>query len=200
MMYPVMLNVAGKLCVVIGGGKTALRKAVKLCECGANVKVVSREFHDGFSKLDAKIVKKEYDISDISDAFIVIAATDDDTVNRKIVSDARTLVILTSDTADAELSDFVSPASVSSGDLTLSVSTGGVFPALAKKLCGMKAADMGFYESILPILKKYRDVILSSGYEAARKKELTEYMVSDDMLLCAREDIKLFEEKIKEKI
>lgn len=193
-MYPVMLNVSGKLCTIIGGGRIALRKARKLIQSGANVNVISLEFCDGFDGVEK--TKKSYETSDLDNSFLVIAATDNSELNKKIANDANSKNILVSLVDDINLSDFVSPASTRSGDVTISVSTNGKFPALAKKLCKIKSDDLSLYSKIIPILEKYRQQIISENRDT--KSEIISKMISDEMLEFAKEDITLFEQKLKE--
>lgn len=195
-MYPVMLNVEGKKCVVIGGGSVALRKAAKLRNCGAEVIAVSPEFCGSFDGIEK--IKKRYEPSDIAGSFLVIAATDDKDLNLEIAADAKRQNILVSLADNAEISDFVSPASRNIGDITLAVSTNGKFPALSKKLCDILSEDIGFYNDILPTLEKYREKIIAEYGDS--KQEIISYMVSDEMLDTARKDLPFFEQKIKEKI
>lgn len=195
-MYPVMLDVRGKKCVVIGGGSVALRKAAKLRSCGAEVTAVSPEFCGDFEGIEK--IKKRYEPSDIAGSFIVIAATDDKDLNSQIAADAKNLKILVSLADNAEMSDFMSPASRDIGDITLSVSTNGKLPALSKKLCDILSEDIGLYNDILPVLEKYRKEIIAKHGDS--KHEIISYMVSDEMLDIARKDLLLFEQKIKEKI
>lgn len=194
MMYPIMLNIEGRQCTVIGGGKVALRKAKKLKEYGGAVKAVAPEFTEGFDGI--KTIKKSYAPEDIENSFLVIAATNDKELNKQIAADAKSMNILVSLADDSAASDFVSPASVSGGDITLSVSTGSKFPLLAKKLCAIKSEDLALYNEILPILEKYRQRIISENYD--NKKDLLEYLISDKMLEIAKQDTMLFEKKIKE--
>ena len=196
MMYPVMLNIEGKECTVIGGGKVALRKAKKLKNCGGAVTVIAPEFVEGFD--DIKTIRKYYTADDIKNSFLVIAATNDKELNLQIAKDAKSLNILVSLADDSGASDFVSPATATVGDITLSVSTNSKFPLLSKKLCTVKSADLEIYNSILPVLEKYRQQIISEKGDT--KKDLLEYMISDEMLETARRDITLFEQKIKEKL
>lgn len=195
-MYPVMLNIEGRQCTVIGGGKVALRKAKKLKACGGAVTAIAPEFTAGFDGI--KTIRKSYAADDIKNSFLVIAATNDSALNKQIAADAKSLNILVSLADDSSASDFVSPASAAIGDITLSVSTGSKFPLLAKKLCAVKSADLALYNSILPILEKYRQQIINENRDT--KKELLEHLISDEMLEAAKEDTALFERKIKEKL
>lgn len=189
-MYPIMLNVQDRLCVIIGGGKVALRKAKKISESGAKVKVISADFIDGFKNFTT--VRKEYSASDIDNAFLVIAATNNRELNKQIAKDARKSNILVSLADNADYSDFTFPAFVTEGDMTFAVSTNGKFPLLAKKLCSEKSDDISFYNSLIPVLEKYRNIISD--------KDILEFMISDEMLKKAKENIALFEQAIKEKL
>lgn len=194
MMYPVMLNLKDKMCVVIGGGKTALRKAKKLRECGAEITVVSPAFCEGFEELNIVCKTKEYDKSDLDGIFLAIAATDSREVNLKIREDAKALGILVSLVDAPELSDFVSPASKSDGNITIAVSTNGAFPLLSKKLCEIKSEDISLYSAILPILKKQRRKIIADNGDTKKLNVL----ISEEMLELAKKDISLFEKRIEE--
>ena len=191
-MYPVMLNVFDRLCTVVGGGKVALHKAEKLAESGARVRVVSMSFIDGFETFET--LRKKYAPSDIEGSFLVIAAADDMDLNKKIADDARGRNILTAVADNAAYSDFISPASVTSGDITLSVSTNGKFPMLAKKLCLEKSEELDFFSGILPLLSECRRRVIEMN--RTDKSELLEFMLSDEMLGYAVGDRKLFEKKL----
>lgn len=193
-MYPVMLNIEGRKCTIIGGGKVALRKAKKLKEYGGDVTAVASEFCAGFDNINT--IQKFYEPSDITNSFLVIAATNDKNLNIKIAQDAKHQNILVSLTDNSELSDFISSCTHTSGDISVSISTSGKFPLLSRKLCEIKSHDLKFYDSILPILEKYRQKIIAENRDT--KKELLECLISDDMLEIAKANIEQFENKIKE--
>ncbi len=50
-LYPINLDVTGKPCVVVGGGKVALRKILGLLTAGARVKVIAPEICAGVEEL-----------------------------------------------------------------------------------------------------------------------------------------------------
>lgn len=193
-MYPIMLNIDGKKCTVIGGGKVALRKAKKLLECGGDVTVISSGFTDGFD--DFNTVGKEYEKSDLLGAFLITAATDDKELNRQITSDAREMKILAYAVDDAEYSDFILPASKTAGDITVAASTNGAYPFLAKRLRDEISRDIEFYNSLLPYLEECRKKILASDRED--KKEILKSLVSDEMIELARKDIEAYKIKLTE--
>ncbi|MBR0089884.1 MAG: bifunctional precorrin-2 dehydrogenase/sirohydrochlorin ferrochelatase [Clostridia bacterium] len=177
-MYPIMLNINNKKCVVVGGGAVALRKANKLRECGGNVVVISPEFADGFEGFTT--VKKEYDRRDLEGAFVVTAATNDKELNRQITADARKMKILAYAVDDAEVSDFILPASKTVGDITVAASTNGKYPYLAKRIRDEISDNIAIYNSILPYLAKERKKILAS--DTADKKGELKSLITDESI------------------
>jgi len=172
-MYPVMLNLEGRRCVVVGGGRAALMKAARQRECGADVTVISPEFIERFEDFDTKT--KKYESSDIKGAFLVTAATGDKVLNRKIAADARERGILIYAVDDPANSDIILPAAAREGDITVTVSTNGGYPYLAKKLRDKFAKEIIPYAALLPKLTAFRSEILkkaSSDKHRILKKEL----------------------------
>ena len=159
LMFPIMLNIHGRKCTVAGGGNVAERKVKTLLKYGADVTAVSPVFKDGFPNV--KRLEKEYSSSDIENSFLVIAATDNKEVNQTIYNDAKKRNILVSLSDDTEHSDFILPSSKNYDDIMISVSTNGKSPALAKKISQIKSNDLEFYASILPIIEKYRSILIS---------------------------------------
>lgn len=187
-MYPIMLDIKNKKCTVIGGGKTALRKAKKLYEYGARVTVISPDFCDDFEF--AEKIEDKYNVKYIENSFLIITASNDRELNQAAARDAKARGILVSLTDNLEQSDFVSPCSKKTGSITISVSTDGKYPLLAKKLCGIKACDIGFYNDLLSVLEKYRQRILQERGDT--KIELLSLPVSDEMIELAKTDMTAF--------
>nr|MBF0221515.1 bifunctional precorrin-2 dehydrogenase/sirohydrochlorin ferrochelatase [Desulfobulbaceae bacterium] len=138
MFYPAYLDIKGRECVVVGGGRVALRKVRGLLECNASVSVVSPILHAELAALHAqgKIIwhEKKYSKGDIVGAFLVIAATNDQGAQEEVFHDARQLNTLLNVADVPEKCNFILPARVQRGSLSISVSTGGKSPALAKML------------------------------------------------------------------
>jgi precorrin-2 dehydrogenase/sirohydrochlorin ferrochelatase len=131
--YPLMLDVTGRLVVIVGGGAVAVRKARGLIDCGAKrVRCVSPAFHPDVPDVIER-VESRYDPRHLDGATLVFAATDDPAVNAAVVRDARARGVLVNRadaTDDNETSDFSTPAKFVSGAVTVTVSGGGS-PALA---------------------------------------------------------------------
>lgn len=136
--YPVNLNIAGRRCLVVGGGAVAERKAAALLAAGARVAVLSPALTPGLAALAAagRVVHHPgaYRPGVIEDCFIVICATDDPAVNHRAAEEARAGGALVNVVDAPELCDFTVPAQVARGDLLITVSTGGGSPALSRRL------------------------------------------------------------------
>jgi precorrin-2 dehydrogenase/sirohydrochlorin ferrochelatase len=134
--YPVFLDLKGKACLVVGGGKVAERKVPGLLKAGARVKVVSpgltRRLKEEKSRGTIRHIPRRYRKADLRGAFLVIAATDSREENQRISSDAREILVNVVDTP--ELCNFIVPSTVNRGPLTIAISTSGTSPAMARAI------------------------------------------------------------------
>lgn len=164
--YALSLNLTGRKCLVVGGGRVAERKVKSLLECNAKVTVVSPEATDILKEL-AQAGKigyeaREYCEDDLEQVFVAISATDSQELNRKVAQDcfARNIPINVVD--DPEYCSFIVPAVVRRGDLTISISTGGKSPALAKKIRQELEQQYGNeYAILLEYLGRARELVLA---------------------------------------
>jgi precorrin-2 dehydrogenase/sirohydrochlorin ferrochelatase len=139
-LYPIMLRLDGRTCVVVGGGKVAARKVRGLLDANARVVVISREFCPELqaladeSRIEARV--KTFECGDLApfDPLLVFAATDDPQVNREVAEEGRSLGALVNTADDGASGDFHNAAVARRGGITVTVSTGGSAPALAKQL------------------------------------------------------------------
>lgn len=138
MHYPVFLDLEGKKCAVIGAGRVGERRARGLITSGASVVVIGVTATSGLLQLhktgEIQFFQKAFEASDIKDFFIVIAATNDLTVNRVIQGLAHKQGILFCGADHETQSDFVVPAVIQQGHLQIAISTHGKSPAYAKLL------------------------------------------------------------------
>ena len=117
--YPAMLNLNGKRCAVIGGGKVALRKTRTLVAAGANVTVIAPAADENLTALaaDGKIKLV------LRNCFLVVAATDSAALNRQIAAEAHCLVNVVT---EPELGNFSVQAQSTSGRLSFTAFGGGL--------------------------------------------------------------------------
>jgi precorrin-2 dehydrogenase/sirohydrochlorin ferrochelatase len=185
--YPVNLNIAGRRCVVVGGGQVAERKVERLLECGARVAVLSRRLTERLAGLvgDGIVehVDSEYDPEKMGEALLVIGATDREDVNEAVSRDCRNRGILVNIVDDPKRCDFILPAIVQRGDLLVAVSTGGGSPALAKKIREDLEECFGpEYAVLLDIMTEIRRKVTARGRPAAENKPLFEAVVHSPVL------------------
>ncbi|MGL4946043.1 MAG: precorrin-2 dehydrogenase/sirohydrochlorin ferrochelatase family protein [Cetobacterium sp.] len=83
--FPLFVDLNNKSCLVVGGGNIALRKVKSLIDYGAKVSVVGLEILEEIENLDLESEKKAFQIEDLKDKFLVVAATNDDELNKIIV-------------------------------------------------------------------------------------------------------------------
>jgi siroheme synthase-like protein len=134
MYYPLMLNVKGEPCLVVGGGSIALQKARALRKAGADVTVVSPAFTPAFRRLRVRCVRRRFRASDVAGRVLAIAATDSPAVNRAVSTACRKRRIPVNVVDVPELCSFIVPSVVRRGPVVIAISTGGLSPSLAKQL------------------------------------------------------------------
>jgi siroheme synthase-like protein len=134
--YPAFLNLSGKECLVVGGGLLALHKTEDLRAAGARVTVVSPRFAPGFGRIkEVQLVRRLFRAGDLIPApWLVVAATDDETLHGRIAALCRARRIWVNVVDRPRWCDFIVPSVVRRGPVTFAVSTGGLSPAVAKYL------------------------------------------------------------------
>ncbi len=134
--FPVFIDISGKRTTVIGGGNVALRRVNTLLRFGADVCVISPSLCSGFDSLresgKIRTVIRKYEEKDLEGAELVIAATDDRTVNRKVWRDCRERKIPVNTADDHTLCDFYFPSVVMTEDVVVAINSGGKDPGLVK--------------------------------------------------------------------
>jgi len=134
---PIFMSVKGRLCVVVGGGEIAHRKATVLLEAGAVVKAVAPEFSAEFAAATPiECVTQRFQAAHLDGAVLVIAATDDSEVNRDVSqqASARNMPVNVVDSPD--LCTFIMPSILDRSPLIVAFSSGGTSPVLARMLRG----------------------------------------------------------------
>jgi precorrin-2 dehydrogenase/sirohydrochlorin ferrochelatase len=136
--YPIALDVEDELCLIVGGGAVASRKAAELASCGAEVKVISPRLSEPMEQLLAEGLimaeRREVRLEDVEDPFMVVVATDDPQVNEWVALRARRARALVNVVDQPDLCQFAAPSVLRRGSLTVAVSTGGASPALAARI------------------------------------------------------------------
>ncbi len=136
-LFPIFLKLEGRRCLVVGAGAIGTQKIAGLLEADADVVVVDPSpsvlFRDA---LAARVTwhARKYLPGDLEEAFLVIAATSDEEVNRQIYDEAQKRRILANVVDVPPLCDFYYPAVVRRGPLLVAVSSQGESPHLAQRV------------------------------------------------------------------
>jgi siroheme synthase-like protein len=135
--YPLNLLLDDRKCVVVGGGSEAALRAGNLLEAGAQVLVVGEEATPGLDLLASprlRIERRRFEDADLDDAWLVVQATLDSELARRVGSLCQTRRIFFCAVDQPENSSYAHLALVRAGSLTLAIGTEGRAPALGRRL------------------------------------------------------------------
>lgn len=191
-LYPVNLRLAGKKCVVVGGGEVASRKVASLLECGAKVTLISPAVVPGLAELidqnKIECLCRPYQPGDLAGAFLVIGATDDEQVNRQVASEAQEQGILVNAVDDPPYCSFYVPAVIRRGPLCISISTTGTSPWLARKLREELAEQYGpEYGVLLEIMGEARAEVLRRVADPGLRRRIFKELGELELLAVIRD-------------
>ena len=184
--YPICLDLQGRPCIVVGGGRVAERKVLGLLSCSAQVTVISPDLTKELTLLHNEgtinWVSRVFQSGDLKQAFLVIAATDDAETQQMVFDEAEANNILLNVADVPKRCNFILPATLRQGDLIISVSTAGKSPALARKLRMELEKKYGVeYKILVNILGAIRPVILASGKKQSENEKIFQQLLHDDM-------------------
>ena len=163
--FPFYCDIEKKKWLLVGGGRVAAGKFSRLIAFTEEITVIAPEISDEIKKdaaSDARLLERDFMAADLDDADIVVAATDDKALNAQIASLCRERKIPVNAVDDPENCDFIFPAIIKKGRLTVSVSTNGASPIYAAML----------KKQINDSLPEYIDIILEKM--AALRKTVPE--------------------------
>lgn len=190
--YPILVDLQGKKALVVGGGKVAQRKIESLLEYGASVHVIARELTAELEQLRSRkrieLLGGEFSEAHLEGVFLVIAATDDALLNRRVSQEAQKRGLLVNAVDQPADCNFIVPSVLSRGDLLIAVSTSGKSPAFARKV--RLELDQHFgeeYGFFLNLMGNLRKEILRLGLSQEENKRAFEKLVYSDLLQAIRQ-------------
>jgi precorrin-2 dehydrogenase/sirohydrochlorin ferrochelatase len=166
--YPVFLDLRGRPCLVIGGGEVAERKAGALLEAHAQVTVISPECTEELRALagagKVRWLERRYRAGDLAGVFLAVAATDDTRVNQAVAGEAQAQGTLLNVVDVPRLCTFIAPSLIRRGPVVLAISTGGLSPALAKKIrIELEASQALRYADMVDLVAEARAELRRKG-------------------------------------
>lgn len=201
--YPVFLKLAGRKCLVVGGGSVAERKVQALARCGADIHLVSPELTPGLKEMSdtGRINYRAgfYHTTDLEDAFLVISATDDDGINSVVAVDCAARNIAINVVDDPDRCSFVVPSVVHRGDFKLAISTGGNSPHLARVIRQELECTYGSqFEDFVDFLGRVRKQVLQTVSDPERRREILNNLVdSETMDMLKQGDLERAKERVE---
>jgi siroheme synthase-like protein len=137
-LYIACLRLAGRACLVVGGGEVGLEKVEGLLACDGEVTLVAPEavpeLEDYAREASIRWERREFRGSDLDGKFLAIAATSVTDVNISVYEGAERRAMLCNVVDVPPLCNFILPAIVRTGPLAIAISTAGASPALAKRM------------------------------------------------------------------
>ncbi|MCL5034542.1 MAG: bifunctional precorrin-2 dehydrogenase/sirohydrochlorin ferrochelatase [Bacteroidetes bacterium] len=185
--FPVLIDLRKFPCLVVGGGKVALRKVRSLLEFNAKVTVVSPRLSKGLIALSTesriRIIRKPYSGTYIGENKLVFSATDNREVNLRVSEDCKRKGVLLNVADGPAWCDFILPANVKRGSLIVSVSSQGKAPFFArdtkKKLAAILPASAA---DVAELAGEFRRRVLSTGdgrSQAEKDKSYKKFLSTD---------------------
>lgn len=181
------LRVAGRRCLVVGGGQVAEQKVAALLKAEARVTVISPEATTTIRRLaSARTIEYQprcYTHGDVRGFWLVFAATDDEQVQQQLRCEAGEAGVLLNVADRPELCDFIVPAVVEQGDLVVATSTGGASPALAKRIRRELKESFGpEYAQALHLLRRLRQRLKGQVESSAERQRILNALVNSPLL------------------
>jgi precorrin-2 dehydrogenase/sirohydrochlorin ferrochelatase len=182
----VILNLTGRLVVVVGGGSVATRRVESLHGQGATVRVVApsvtAQIEDLARSRACEIIRREFAESDVAGAFLVHAATNSQTVNEAVARAAEAAGALVCRADAPTEGSFITPSTVARGKLLLSISTGGESPTFASVLRDRVEKQYGpEYDLWIQLFGRLRNTIQGMEGIARRKAWVNRIMETHEI-------------------
>ncbi len=185
-LFPAFLKLEGRRCLVVGAGEIAEQKIKGLLASGANVHVVAPEAVAHVKTLAAEgrvtWIRRCFEAGDVTEAFLVIAATGDPDVNEKIYRICEEQRVLCNAVDEPERCHFYYPSVVKRGDLQIAISTNGKSPALAQRLRMELEARFGAeYAPWVQWLGSVRKLLFERKVEPQRRRQTLHRIASREV-------------------
>lgn len=176
---PVFLDIRDRPCLLVGGGDVALRKVRQLLAAGARVTVVAPELCPGLKEMQGEgrvaHIQGGFEVSQLDDCQLAVAATDDTDVNREVsaAAEARRLPVNVVD--NPSLCSFIMPSVVDRSPVIIAISTGGAAPVLARLLrARLETMIPSAYGRLAELMQSFRARVREAFPDMRRRRRFWE--------------------------
>jgi uroporphyrin-III C-methyltransferase/precorrin-2 dehydrogenase/sirohydrochlorin ferrochelatase len=161
---PLFTDLRNKPCLLIGGGQVALRKARLLCKAGAKIRLVAHDILPELASLctnaGGECIRGDYGDHLLGNVFLVIAATDDEALNKRVSEACHQRQIPVNVVDSPELCSVILPAIIDRSPLVVAVSSGGKSPVLARMMRSrLEASIPASYGRLAQLVGNFRDAV-----------------------------------------
>lgn len=174
---PVFYDIAGKPCLVVGGGAIAARKAELLLRAGGSVRLVAPAIGERAREMaaDIEIEERAFETTDLDGLVCAIAATDDRALNAEISRLAQSRNILVNVVDNPALCSFIMPSMIDRDPVQIAVSTGGVSPVLARLLrARLESSIPGAYGQLARLAEEQRGAVKNAFSDVDSRRRFWE--------------------------
>ncbi|WP_461520754.1 siroheme synthase CysG [Porticoccus sp.] len=205
-LLPLFHNLRGRRCVVVGGGDVALRKLRQLIDAGAAILVIAPEINAAIRKLAQKhtlsIRLTPFSDTDLDGAVLVIAATNDQAVNRHISELAQGRNVPVNVVDSPELCTVVFPSIVDRSPVQIAISSSGQAPVLARMLrTRLEGLIPSGYGKLAALAGKHRNQVKERIDNSLDRKAFWEEVFEGDIAeLVYSEKIDEAEKRLEQKL
>ncbi|MDC9725734.1 MAG: siroheme synthase CysG [Gammaproteobacteria bacterium] len=194
---PIFVDLKGRTCLVVGGGDIAARKSGLLLKAQAEVIVVAPKVSATTQALidagEVTWLNAEFAIDHLKDRLLVIAATDNEAVNRDVHRQAKAQNILVNVADCPELCDFILPSILDRSPIVVAVSSGGKSPILARQLrARLETLIPPSYGRLADLVGRYRQAVQDKLPKLSIRRRFWESVLQGkvaDHVLAGRDDI-----------
>ncbi|HEX2243980.1 MAG TPA: NAD(P)-dependent oxidoreductase, partial [Gammaproteobacteria bacterium] len=176
---PIFIDIKDRACLVVGGGAVAARKARLLQRAGGRVTVVAPQLSaemqayidSGFAHHRAR----RFIESDLKNQALIIAATDDEAVNRRVAKLAKVHGLPVNVADNPSVGNFILPSIVDRSPVQIAISTGGSSPVLARRLrASLENYVPAAYGRLAELAKEFRPEVLLRIPDSVQRRRFWE--------------------------
>lgn len=201
-VLPLSLKLAGQPVLVVGGGEVARRKIELLVAARADMEVVAPDVLPDLrafcAERNVNVTSRTFRAADVDGRLLVVAATNDETVNEDVHRACAGARVLVNCVDDGARSTALFPAIVDRGAVTVAISTGGASPTLARR---MRELIEGVLPSNLGALADYlasrRERLKSLLPDIGERRRFWDRAIDSDLAdLAAKGDVAAADERL----
>lgn len=208
---PLFIDVTGKKCLVVGGGKVASRKLIPILSTNMIVTLISPDIIDEIHQAsnehkNLKIIKRKFNSEDIEDQFLIVAATNDTKINKEIAKISKENNILINMAEDSISGNTLIPSVVDRDPIKIAVSSGAASPILTRLVKTKLETVIPYsFSKLAEFMMEYRSAVKKTFSKISERRNFWEIFLDgpiSEMVLSGHVDKakKALEKSLEEKV